>query len=269
MKAEKYWPIEEFAGSVLGGASKHKVVAVLVAYFDESGISSRDHMVLVGGAVADSSTWSRIERPWKKCLEPGEISDNGVSCFHAVDCDHGEREFASVPRPLRDAMAWRLSDEIGKIKPHCFAAGVVRKDWDGLPGDMKDALGGDPLHLSVALCIEQISDWAKREVDGEPVALVFAKQHQYNKATEHIHSEYCRDFSGVGSVSFSEPRLVIPLQVADFIAYESYRWMHERALKPDAEPRRLWKNLEKHEVKMTFNFYDKDSLHKLGKRAAQ
>ena len=239
---------------------------MLVAYFDESGITPGNHTVLTGGAVADSMTWARIESPWRKWLSPGQFCEKGISCFHATDCENGEKEFSSIDRPFRDAMAWKLSDEIGKIKPHCFAAGVVRKDWGHAPVEVKKSLEDNPFYLSVALCIEQISDWSQLEAGGEKVALVFANQRELNGITTEIHSEYFSEgWPGIGAIAFADPRLVIPLQVADFIAYESYKWRKNKAADPSAEPRRLWKNLQQHGVKMTFHEYNENNLPKLNR----
>ena len=195
-----YWPIEEFAQSVLGSASKHKAVAVLVGYFDESGISANDHIALTGGAVADSMTWASIERPWKKWLSAGQFCEREISCFHAVDCEHGQREFFPMERPLREALSDKLSDEIGKIQPRCFAAGVVRKDWGYANAELKAAVADNPFYLTVALCMEQISNWSQEFADGEPVAMVFARQKEFNAATAAIHSEYFGDFPGIGAI---------------------------------------------------------------------
>jgi hypothetical protein len=257
MTFQGYWPIEEFARSILGGSSKHKAVAVLVGYFDESGISQNQPIALAGGAVADSVVWSRIELPWRRALSDEKSIGKRISCFHAFDCEQGEGEFSSVRRPLRDALAWRLSDEIGKIRPQCFAAGVMRNDWSYASPELRAAAHEDPYYLSVALCIEQIARWSRQYASGEPVALVFAKQTTLNAVTSAIHSDYFEEFPEVGAMSVATPQLVIPLQVADFVSYESYRY----AVNADAgETRRLWKNLEKHGVGLDFRIHNRDTL---------
>ena len=259
------WSIAEFARAIHGPNSKHKAIAVLVGYFDESGIGARDKLTTVSGIVADSVIWGRLERPWRKGLGPSGPTP-GVKWFHSVACEHGEGQFARIDEPFRSALVYRLSTELGKLPGQGFASGVVRDDWQFAPDALKRRNLNDPYFFALELCLQQISSYSKSHCDGEPIALVFAKQQQYQAGANRLHDFYqsashLHGFSGIGSISWSEPRLIVPLQAADMLAYEVYRyWLSQRGL--DAAPMRpALKNIEREgQLSISFTLHDKDTL---------
>jgi hypothetical protein len=70
--------------------------------------------------------------------------------------------------------------------------------------------------------------------------------------------------TGIGSITFADPKFVIPLQIADMIAYELFRFSAKNPQGGDVE-RPVLKNLEKSEGRVTISLmtHDRQSLEGL------
>jgi hypothetical protein len=254
-----HWPINEFARSLLGSSSKHKAVAVLVGYFDENGISANQRVTLVGGAVADSVIWGRLNRPWARLLR-----NVGQNCYHAWACDQGEEDFSRTNRPLRDALTNGLSMELAKVPFQGLVSGVYRDDWGSAPEFMKRRFHNDPFLMAVEQCFQQISRWSEEFADGEPVAIVYARRQGFEDKQSAILSLYQTLYGmpGLGPIAFASPREVVPLQAADMICYEVYRRAIDMRYAPDAPLRQAMQNFERANTSIDCQIHDADSLQK-------
>jgi hypothetical protein len=253
-----YWPAEQFARSVLGGSSRHGAIAVLVGYFDESGMAPRDKVAMIAGAVADSAAWSALEKPWAKHLASFE-----KTWYHAVDAEHGEGDFSRTDRPFREAVTNLLSRELAAVPMQMFVSGAYRADWQFASDAVKKRCQDDPYYFAFELCLQQISRWSQDYCDGEPVALVFAEHDQYQERARRLHEFYQRarglGIAGIGGISFCNPRHLIPLQAADMICYEVHRRFADDPRGNPAVSRRAFQNLEDG-GSMSVMIHDRDSL---------
>lgn len=200
---------------------------MLVAYFDESGTHDHSKVVSICGLVGTAIEWSRLERPWRENLATAR-----VSCFHATDCAMGRREFQGMDRPLRDALSRGLSLALADRELAIIGGAVYRDDWNQCaPKHMKDAYR-DPYHLCFALALQQLSEWSDKYAGGDPVALVFARQQQFNAYSEKIHElvNGGEHYRHIGSLSFSRPECLIQLQAADHLSYENYQELYSQRL---------------------------------------
>lgn len=238
---------------------------MLAAYFDESGTHDQSKVVTVCGLVGTTVEWSRLERPWKQNLEALK-----VPCFHATDCSAGRKDFQGIDRPLRDSLSMGLSLAIADRQLAIIGGSVFREDWNNCATRlMKEAYGGDPYHLCFALALQQLSDWSERFAGGDPVALVFARQQQYNDYSEKILTlvNGSKHYQHIGSLSFSRPECVIPLQAADHVAYENYQELYAQLQGSDitAPVRENLKVLTRAIPYMSV-FYDCEGLRQFGQQ---
>lgn len=233
---------------------------MLVGYFDESGTSDKDPIVLVGGAVADSILWSRIEVRWRE-----KLAEFGLSSYHAVDCENRWGEFQKFERGIREALTNYFSALLSEVEGQGFGSAVVRKDWrDWAPDAVRQRCNDDPFYFSLELCFQQISRWSVEHVGGEPVALVFAEHQQYSPRIESIHRAYqnARErWPGIGSISFAKPELVVEIQAADLLCYEMFRF----ANRPEDPQRKTWQNIERGSgnLALSYLFHDAETLQQL------
>ena len=215
---------------------------MLYAYLDESGIHEASPIVMIGGFVAPLSLWANLEPEWNECL-----SNLGLTYFHASDCESRRKPYEHLDRPVRAALFAGLAEIIGKYKPMGVSVAVTRQFWNmaktqwagqrsvGQP-DPHEGYFRDPYHLCFEFCMQQLSNWSKAEADGEPIALVFAKQKEYESNARQLFELYhssARWSSSFVTIAFSEPRQVVALQAADLIVYEKTKREVLRVSDPD------------------------------------
>ncbi|NML45936.1 DUF3800 domain-containing protein [Ramlibacter sp. G-1-2-2] len=193
---------------------------MLVAYFDESGTHGQEARVTtVAGLVGDSLTWARLEYGWKK-----RLARDGITCFHAVQCEVGDGEFSRMSRDARKALSLDLAKLVVKESLVAVSAAVYRDDWDYAASHVMKAYYPSKYHFCLAMAVLQAHQVSERYGGGNHVAFVFARQDQYQDYAASIHQVFQQGkWTGVGSLSFAKPRCVFPLQAADLYAYENYR----------------------------------------------
>lgn len=215
------WPIEEFSRSI--GAES---LAMLTAFLDDTGTHLQSHAVGIFGMLGSMAEWSRIERAWQQHLR-----SFGLSSFHAVDCEQRKKAFERMEVDARDELRRRLIGVIGNHRAFIVGATVIRKDWDEVvPEEIRSFFRGDPIYFCFEHCLQQLCNWSRDYQASQSVAVVFAEQEQHQRRIGELHDYYKNSdhFSNLGSFSISKPSLVPPLQVADFVAYESYQHMRLR-----------------------------------------
>ncbi|WIG54900.1 MAG: hypothetical protein OJF61_000686 [Rhodanobacteraceae bacterium] len=216
MKAPE-WSIADFSFSVMGGDAQKGAVALLAAYFDESGTTGADKIALYGGAVARTDEWRNIEKPWRQKLDEFQIGT-----YHASHCEHGIKEFAHLSRPIREALTGYLAGLIGGLNAQAFGSAILRKDWPYVPKHLRDACFDDPILFSLSFCFQHVSTWAKENAGSEPVAFVFACHEKYGPVIEQVHKAFQASgrWTNIGSLSFAKPQNLVQLQAADLLSYE-------------------------------------------------
>jgi len=260
------WPIAEFAHSI---GAKH--VAMLVGYFDDSGTHDRSSVCLLAGVISNSVYWGRIEQEWAARLLTRRAQ--GITWFHAFDCEHGHNEFKDIRRDLREPFAYGLSNVLcnHSYGVQCIASAVKRKDWDDCAPDfLKVRCLNDPYNFCFEHCLQQVANWSIQAAKGEPVALVFAKRQGSDEFSAMIHGVYLRgetyQLPGLGAFSVADPRLVLPLQAADLFAYEMYRYAQVYN-GPDTPKRPVLENLYAKGLSMYATIHDKNSLASIRPRS--
>jgi hypothetical protein len=199
--------------------------AVLAAYIDDSGNPSDSPSVVLSAFVARPRIWDKVCKKWSKIVQ-GRYR---VRVFHATDCSNGRGEFAGWPQSKRDKL---FSDLIGVIEQYKelngFSAAVSVKDYKGTVTREAHNLFQGPYSLAFQLLIQDI---CKRY--SEKVAFVMDRPNkEWGKLEAIFHStkletrlgwpEHLHSFTG-GSA-----KDCVPIQVADVLAYETYRDLNRR-----------------------------------------
>jgi len=253
------WPIAEFARSI---GAKH--LAMLVGYFDDSGTHAGSSVCMLAGLISSTDHWDRFEHDWKARLLTRR--DQGITWFHAFDCEHGFNEFKSTDRPLRESFAFGLSNVICKYADGIvgLSSAVRRDDWDmHAPEFLKERCRYEPYNFVVEHCLQQIAKWSIDQVNGEPVALVFARRRESDAVSEAIHSTYRNgetyQLPGLGALALANPRLVVQLQAADLFAYEIFQYA-KSYVGPDTPMRPVLENFVAKKLSMEVRVHDRHSL---------
>jgi hypothetical protein len=196
---------------------------MLVAYFDESGTHGSSAVTTVAGLLGDSVAWGRLELLWRR-----RLARDGIKCFHATECRAGEGEFRALSRERREALHDDLTALIASMGSYLVGVGmsVYTDDWKYGASDGLKRQSREPYQFCLLMVQLQIVQFSKETSDGDPVAFVFAKQEDRNKDYAlGVHEVFQRldAYNNIGHVGFGLPSCVVPLQVADLYAHETYR----------------------------------------------
>lgn len=226
-------PIAELAAVLHGSSSKNRGMALLKAYFDESGTHAGSPVIVIAGLIAPIEAWIDIEREWNE-----NLATSRVPYFHAYECDAGDGVFANTKRVFRDALCIGLAKVIAKYTPEPVVAAITKEDWEW----MKPKVAQSPLRESYGhpcawcfeYCMQQVITWSHEQNDGEPVAIVLANQDEYKTLANDIHAAHrvspARDYT----LAFAAAKLTPAIQAADFLAYEVYKNFVRQMNSPDA-----------------------------------
>ncbi|RJF80730.1 DUF3800 domain-containing protein [Oleomonas cavernae] len=210
--------ISALADLVHGAASRWKALALLQAYFDESGTHGSASIAAIAGYVADQATWSALEAEWR-AAQPAY-----APVFHMSPCISGHREYHGIPETERHDLIVRLSKILEAHPVRAIWSAVVIEDWEN---EAKDAAFLSKFPKPFDLCFRhivwQLRNWSISHCNGEEIAPVFALNDEYQKRMSEVgaaiqaHPSY---LNVLGGLSFYPPSKVVPLQTADFLAYE-------------------------------------------------
>lgn len=221
MSAISLLPVAEMAATVHAGANPWKALAMLRAYFDESGTHIGSPVTAIAGFAATAEVWTAIETEWSKVL--ADFKDKGVEAFHMTDCLAATGQFSRLDAFWRNYLVNSLAAILERSDIQAIWAGVNTEDWDDLTTPEFREQFPKPYDLCFDEVVRQLYRWSRHGADGTPVALVFGEQTEYQTRNElalqawRRHPEFCRF---IGSVTYSSPKLLIPLQAADMLAYE-------------------------------------------------
>jgi uncharacterized protein DUF3800 len=206
---------------------------MLRAYFDDSGSHRDSDVVLWSGLFGNQYQWEHFEKLWAAKLQnpsPGKVP---LKRFHMANCQAADGEFLGWSRTATDFLIHELGDIILRCGLHSDGAAISRKDWDDLvTGNLRTALG-DAEGYSLRMAFVRALKWARMKGGESKIAFIFDRRKEREgegKRIFELFEHYARiESSGVTpvSVAFSDSYNVLPLQGADMLAWEQYRYATE------------------------------------------
>lgn len=251
------WSVSEF-GQSIGLSLIHGQLAMIAAYFDESGTHDQSKVVTISGVVGPISEWVKLEAPWK--AELAKVP--GVSHFHATDCERKRREFKEVPDPMRHALQIQLATRLAARRLVVVGGSVYREDWESASPDLRRAYGDDPYYFCFILVLQQLNELSIKHADGAPISMVFAEQQMYEKTAAQIYEfvKGTQNYSHLGSMTIMKPKCLFQLQAADLVAYETYQELFHQLARADASPKRAPLRIIAESMPYESVFFDKAAL---------
>lgn len=197
---------------------KHRLLAVLTAYIDESGTHDGSPIFALAGCVSDSKGWEAFDRRWRKFLAHYELET-----FHMNKFENRIRPYDNwTDRQRRKALA-RALDITSQTVLFCFGSALVRKDFNALSDGDKALLGNEYL-ICANHCAQIIANWQKKTGRDEFVAHVYdttTGAHMMREvAANTLNNDMLRKKFQLLSITFSRAREFAALQAADLVAYE-------------------------------------------------
>lgn len=229
-------------------------------------------MISLAGLLAPRTDWNRVWVAWK-----AELDTEGLDEFHATECEGAQRQFRGWPRSKIDAFQRRLIDLV--VDPAngiiSYSTSLNLSAYSALRPRLQSFLRfpsglsvsgpvGDPYFILFQQLIEMTvrDDYVRDLPTEETVGFTFDR-HQLAPRAKAI-SEAMWRFREFGprirGTGFMNKREIVPLQVADLLAYETFRFESETHL--EGRPER-WQHEALRSIRRKSVFMDADYLERM------
>lgn len=234
-------------GKLLHKYPGHKLMAMLVAYLDESGVHSGSRVCAIAGFVGTEDEWATFERRWKRVLK-----DANVSTFHMAEFESRLGEFAGWSNMRRKMFLAELMEIIKARELYGFGSAVIAADYEKLPEEDKRWMThgtGLPYFLCFQHCVVEAAHYADHLDPDEKVAFVFDRQGELSGEATRLYNdlkdsdEWPNRVRLADAFAFASRRETVPLQAADIAAYESYKRVENLLYSPEHAERWPMKQL--------------------------
>lgn len=225
---------------------------MLKAFFDESGHSadSRCDFVGIGGIVAPSDKWEIFEHKWKDLLDEYDLD-----YFHTVDFAHSVKHFSKWKDKNKEAerreflaKMFSVIEETGG-KP--FGSVVYMKPYRALEMFLQPAV--NPYYLCFQDCVKAAAILCTFEPPEAKVEMVFEEQMEFagfaEKFYQAMKNRKAEGYERMGTFEMASKKEVLPLQAADFIAYEMRHYCSNLKLRPKDKMRWGMEQIERISLK--------------------
>lgn len=196
--------------------SRHfDTMAVIQAYLDESGTHNNARMVVVGGAIANESSWLSLSAQWEAVL-----NKYNVSAFHSTDYNNQKQEFDGWPDEERHSFIDTLLNVIKKERLKARAIIFEKKDFEDVIS-YRPKTGLTDYQFGCFACIQHLATEKH-----SPIEVVFDYKEQFHnpfldsmiKAAQS--DKMFLEVYGISSITRVKNEGVRPIEVADLIVYE-------------------------------------------------
>jgi hypothetical protein len=242
---------------------------VLKAYFDDSGTHDSSSVVVIAGCVAREQQWALFEQEWAAMLE-----HFGIKEYHSTDLQAFVGEFKGSTEPKRrELVAW--ATKIGKTwAKNSFASLVVRDYYSrAIPDWAKQSVAfGDEYNFCFQMSVGQVMDWINYLKPPMPtddqVAFMFDQQPKREGISNNTYAaikKFRDPHDRMGTFGFGSSERFLPLQFADFIAYESYKELDRQVTVSPRQIRTSFQILIGNDYQLQGRYFDLKGLEALVK----
>jgi len=212
--------------------TRNGIIAMFVAYFDESGTQRGSPVVAVAGFLAPVKQWERFQAEWARVLQ-----QEGLSFFHATDWENRQGQFKGWDNDQRIAVYKKLTGIIQRRITIPVLTAVNTADyaeaklWEMVQEDFPR----NPYGFCALVCMQIIGNWADQVKYNGPIAYVFEDGAAHRTELTTSLRDILRDdvnkrrFRFISS-TYADKRAFTPLQAADILAYEACKDMRNQTV---------------------------------------
>ncbi len=225
-----------------------KIVTMLVAYLDESGVHGDADVCVVAGYFGGVNQWRQFERQWKSILVKFDISGFHAHRFWAKSHGRSVGEYIGWDKARRDRLIRELTSAITSRRIYPVAGAVDVKEWRSLTDDQRKWLSGavtqgetfldpgarkKPYFLPFQSCIVNSVRYCKPGVRIHYVCDLNKNLCGYGLDLFQKYKTLSAKWGpSLGDIAFSSDADAVHLQAADLLAYQTYQYCKSRVLKP-------------------------------------
>lgn len=214
-----YRAISEIARLLHGRRTHWRSLALLQAFFDESGTHGTARTAVIAGYVATEVNWDQVQARWQEVLIL-----HGIKKFHATDFFAQEGEFHSMEMLQRESLSVGLVEAIQLGELYTISVAVDAQVYDTVTSSQFRKVFPKPYDLCFNEIIRGIDFWSEQEAQGEEVGLVFSTSDEYDDRSQETFNNWKRysHLKTIGGLQFNRPDKVPALQCADLLANRLY-----------------------------------------------
>ena len=256
--------VTEVLRRVCGRFVADRLAMSLKIYIDESGFheGSDAPAMAMGGFLSNEERWTKFEALWRK-----ELDDEGGVTFHMSDLESRLGEFAGWTKDRKHSFICRLLPILNAHAGVGIGVGIRAEDYQalvprGLAKTTKQYLEMPFVILWGRFLIE-LSE-AAREIDlrGHKIACIFDQNQAMAglmvETMLGVKRKYPEQSKWMGSISFEDKKDFLPLQAADFIAYETFKLVNNTFGQTQRPLRKTLEMLNPQSTKILY--LDRDTL---------
>jgi Protein of unknown function (DUF3800) len=199
-------------------------LAMITAYYDDSGSHGDTKALVVCGFVSSIDQWLFFERDWKEVLRMRQFD---LEHLHMKELRNGKGRFAKFQNnlPLQRDLFERLHSTLRVRTERTFAGSVMLDDYDRVNADYRlNEEVGPPLVVAAEFAIIRTMAWWERQHSNEPIVIVVDQGiEHFGLLDERIYSRY--GFRIQPAKVSDTP----PLQGCDMAAWEIHRVLNDLA----------------------------------------
>ncbi len=234
--------VRQMAALVHPPAAVRRLMFVLKAFFDESGLHSTNAFAMAG-YLAPEKEWEKLEGRWRALLKRplhfenpkltqkrAAIVGRPLEFLHSTEMEGlGKGRFRALGQRNRDRLINESVTTIVESGIVGIASAIILPEYYRLDETTRKAMG-DPYMLCFQHVITQVTKAAQMfigEDHSEDIAYIFEQQPQWQMEANRmwvrsLELGYKKKYR-LGSITFGDKAQFIPLQAADRNAFETFQ----------------------------------------------
>lgn len=219
----------DLASVIFGRSATSGALALLRAYFDESGIHRDSRSTVIAGFIGDAAAWSPVDARWREVL-----GLYGLKAFHMADAIAQQGEFVKFETLVINDIAAALSASLRDSGLQPVWSGVDAAVWNAATTPEFRGVYPKPYDLCFLSILDHIRTWKRLTHHFGPLALVFATQDEYEDRSYQTLAAWKRNKGkGINSLTFASANDLPALQAADMLVHQLHVSLRSLAVRPD------------------------------------
>jgi hypothetical protein len=210
------------------------MIAVLAAFFDDSGTHPTSPVVVLGGLLGTERQWNAFGAAWAALLDRPLPGKPPLKQFHLSPLRATRDEFENYSLAERDHVNYLFRQVILDVGLVTLAAAVDRIAWNELVVGPLVELIGPPEQVCFVKCVDSVLDIIRLRKPGQRVVVAFdegVRFHLENWA--RVYMSQPEKYPEIADIGFAKVSEVLALQGADLIATETYQFAQAWLKNPD------------------------------------